>query len=169
VSGVYSAESGAMSKDVERVRAMCAAFEKNDGRRPRILVAKMGQDGHDRGQKVIASAFADLGFDVDIGPLFATPDEAARQAVENDVHIIGVSSLAASHLTLVPELTAALEKEGRGDIMIVVGGVIPPQDYPALTEAGAKAIFGPGTPIAEAAIDLLKKLGAEPKSQQAAE
>ncbi len=161
VSGVYTAEQGAMSKDVERVRAMCAAFEKNDGRRPRILVAKMGQDGHDRGQKVIASAFADLGFDVDIGPLFATPDEAARQAVENDVHIIGVSSLAASHLTLVPELVAALEKEGRGDIMIVVGGVIPPADYDALFEAGAKAVFGPGTNIAVAAADLLAKLNAE--------
>ena len=129
VSGVYTAEAGAMNKDVERVRRMCEAFAANDGRRPRILVAKMGQDGHDRGQKVIASAFADLGFDVDIGPLFATPDEAARQAVENDVHIIGVSSLAAGHLTLVPDLTAALEKEGRGDIMIVVGGVIPPADY----------------------------------------
>jgi methylmalonyl-CoA mutase len=161
VSGVYTAEQGAMSKDVERVRAMCAAFEKNDGRRPRILVAKMGQDGHDRGQKVIASAFADLGFDVDIGPLFATPDEAARQAVENDVHIIGVSSLAASHLTLVPELVAALEKEGRGDIMIVVGGVIPPADYEALFKAGAKAVFGPGTNIAVAAADLLGKLNAE--------
>jgi len=150
-----------MSKDVERVRALCAAFEKNDGRRPRILVAKMGQDGHDRGQKVIASAFADLGFDVDIGPLFATPDEAARQAVENDVHIIGISSLAASHLTLVPELTAALEKEGRGDIMIVVGGVIPPTDYDALFKAGAKAVFGPGTNIPAAAADLLAKLNAE--------
>ena len=119
-----------MSKDVERVRRMAEEFAANDGRRPRILVAKMGQDGHDRGQKVIASAFADLGFDVDIGPLFATPDEAARQAVENDVHIVGVSSLAAGHLTLVPDLTAALEKEGRDDIMIVVGGVIPPADYP---------------------------------------
>ena len=161
VSGVYTAETGAMSKDVDRVRAMCAAFEKNDGRRPRILVAKMGQDGHDRGQKVIASAFADLGFDVDIGPLFATPDEAARQAVENDVHILGVSSLAASHLTLVPELTAALEKEGRGDIMIVVGGVIPPADYDALFKAGAKAVFGPGTNIPKAAADLLAKLNAE--------
>jgi methylmalonyl-CoA mutase len=140
---------------------LCAAFEKDDGRRPRILVAKMGQDGHDRGQKVIASAFADLGFDVDIGPLFATPDEAARQAVENDVHIIGVSSLAASHLTLVPELVAALEKEGRGDIMIVVGGVIPPADYDALFAAGAKAVFGPGTNIPRAATDLLAKLNAE--------
>ena len=161
VSGVYSAEAGAMSKDVDRVRRMCEAFAANDGRRPRILVAKMGQDGHDRGQKVIASAFADLGFDVDIGPLFATPDEAARQAVENDVHIIGVSSLAAGHLTLVPDLTAALEKEGRGDIMIVVGGVIPPADYPALFAAGAKAVFGPGTNIPKAAADLLDKLNAE--------
>ena len=161
VSGVYTAEAGAMSKDVDRVRRMCEAFEKNDGRRPRILVAKMGQDGHDRGQKVIASAFADLGFDVDIGPLFATPDEAARQAVENDVHIIGVSSLAAGHLTLVPDLTAALEKEGRGDIMIVVGGVIPPADYPALYAAGAKAVFGPGTNIPRAAADLLDKLNAQ--------
>jgi len=161
VSGVYSAEAGAMSKDVERVRRMCEAFAANDGRRPRILVAKMGQDGHDRGQKVIASAFADLGFDVDIGPLFATPEEAARQAVENDVHILGVSSLAAGHLTLVPELAAALEKEGRGDIMIVVGGVIPPSDYDALFEAGAKAVFGPGTNIPRAAADLLDKLNAE--------
>ena len=161
VSGVYTAEAGAMSKDVERVRRMCEAFEKNDGRRPRILVAKMGQDGHDRGQKVIASAFADLGFDVDIGPLFATPDEAARQAVENDVHIVGVSSLAAGHLTLVPDLTAALEKQGRGDIMIVVGGVIPPADYDALFAAGAKAVFGPGTNIPRAAADLLDKLNAQ--------
>jgi methylmalonyl-CoA mutase len=150
-----------MSKAVERVRSACAAFEKNDGRRPRILVAKMGQDGHDRGQKVIASAFADLGFDVDIGPLFATPDEAARQAVENDVHIIGVSSLAAGHLTLVPELAAALKREGRGDIMIVVGGVIPPADYEALFKAGVQAVFGPGTNIPNAAGDLLDKLNAQ--------
>ena len=161
VSGVYTAEAGAMSKAVERVRSACAAFEKNDGRRPRILVAKMGQDGHDRGQKVIASAFADLGFDVDIGPLFATPDEAARQAVENDVHIIGVSSLAAGHLTLVPELAAALKREGRGDMMIVVGGVIPPADYEALFKAGAQAVFGPGTNIPNAAGDLLDKLNAQ--------
>jgi methylmalonyl-CoA mutase len=120
----------------------------------------MGQDGHDRGQKVIATAFADLGFDVDIGPLFATPEEAARQAVENDVHIIGVSSLAAGHLTLVPELRAALAKEGREDIMIVVGGVIPPGDYDALYSAGAKAVFGPGTNIPVAAADLIRKLDA---------
>ncbi|WP_332698282.1 cobalamin-dependent protein, partial [Bosea sp. (in: a-proteobacteria)] len=123
-----------------------------------ILVAKMGQDGHDRGQKVIASAFADLGFDVDIGPLFATPDEAARQGVENDVHIIGVSSLAAGHLTLVPELKAALARAGRPDIMIVVGGVIPPQDFETLREAGASAIFPPGTVIADAAEKLLEEL-----------
>ncbi len=161
VSGVYSTEAGSMAKDVDRVRRMCAAFEAADGRRPRILVAKMGQDGHDRGQKVIASAFADLGFDVDLGPLFATPDEAARQAVENDVHIVGVSSLAAGHLTLVPDLVAALEKEGRADIMIVVGGVIPPSDYDALHAAGATAVFGPGTNIPAAAADLLEKLNAK--------
>ncbi|PPC79481.1 MAG: methylmalonyl-CoA mutase, partial [Hyphomicrobium sp.] len=144
-----------------KVQALVEAFERNDGRRPRILIAKMGQDGHDRGQKVIASAFADLGFDVDIGPLFATPDEAARQAVENDVHVIGVSSLAAGHLTLVPDLKAALAKEGRDDIMIVVGGVIPPGDYDALMQAGAKAVFGPGTNIPEAAADLVQKLNAQ--------
>jgi methylmalonyl-CoA mutase len=161
VSGVYRAEAGGMSKDLARVMELVEAFEANDGRRPRILVAKVGQDGHDRGQKVIASAFADLGFDVDIGPLFSTPDEVARQAVENDVHIVGVSSLAAGHLTLVPELKAALTKEGRGDIMIVVGGVIPPGDYDALFKAGAKAVFGPGTNIAQAAADLLEKLNAQ--------
>jgi methylmalonyl-CoA mutase len=161
ISGVYSTEAGSMAKDVARVRAMCAAFEAADGRRPRILIAKMGQDGHDRGQKVIASAFADLGFDVDIGPLFATPDEAARQAVENDVHIVGVSSLAAGHLTLVPDLVAALEKEGRGDIMIVVGGVIPASDYDTLFKAGAQAVFGPGTNIPVAAADLIDKLNVQ--------
>jgi methylmalonyl-CoA mutase len=171
ITGVYRAEMGRMDGSLNRIKELIDGFETEHGRRPRILVAKMGQDGHDRGQKVIASAFADLGFDVDIGPLFQTPEEAARQAVENDVHIVGVSSLAAGHLTLVPALREALEEQGRGDIMVVVGGVIPPQDYPALYEAGAKAIFGPGTPIAEAAIDLLKKLGCDPKgnSQQAAE
>ena len=158
ISGVYKREVGTLSDAVKRVQAMVEAFEDNDGRRPRLLVAKMGQDGHDRGQKVIASAFADLGFDVDIGPLFATPDEAARQAVENDVHIVGVSSLAAGHLTLVPELKAALAKEGRPDIMIVVGGVIPPQDFQQLYDAGASAIFPPGTVIAEAAENLLNEL-----------
>ena len=160
VSGVYRSEAGSMTSALGKVQGLVEGFERNDGRRPRILIAKIGQDGHDRGQKVIATAFADLGFDVDIGPLFSTPDEVARQAVENDVHIVGVSSLAAGHLTLVPELRAALEKEGRGDIMIVVGGVIPPADYPALFEAGAKAVFGPGTNIAEAAADLLVKLNA---------
>src|SRR6186713_2397904 len=160
ITGVYKREVG-MTGAVERVRTVVEAFESAEGRRPRLLVAKIGQDGHDRGQKVIASAFADLGFDVDIGPLFATPSEAARQAVENDVHILGVSSLAAGHLTLVPDLAAALEKEGRGDIMIVVGGVIPPADYPALFAAGAKAVFGPGTNIPRAAADLLDKLNAE--------
>jgi methylmalonyl-CoA mutase len=158
ISGVYRQEAGAMNDAVTRVLRSVAKFETDEGRRPRILVAKIGQDGHDRGQKVIASAFADLGFDVDIGPLFATPDEAARQAVENDVHIVGVSSLAAGHLTLVPELKAALAKEGRGDIMIVVGGVVPPQDYDALKAAGAEAIFGPGTVIAEAAGTLVAAL-----------
>jgi methylmalonyl-CoA mutase len=160
ISGVYRSEAGAMNNDVTKVLALVDEFEKNDGRRPRILIAKMGQDGHDRGQKVIASAFADLGFDVDIGPLFATPEEAARQAVENDVHVIGVSSLTAGHLTLVPDLRGALQKEGRDDIMIVVGGVIPPSDYQALFDAGAKAVFGPGTNIPEAAADLIAKLNA---------
>jgi methylmalonyl-CoA mutase len=147
-----------MTDAVARVQKLVADFEQDEGRRPRILVAKIGQDGHDRGQKVIASAFADLGFDVDVGPLFATPSEAARQAVENDVHVIGVSSLAAGHLTLVPEVKAELEKQGRGDIMIVVGGVVPPQDYEALKKAGAEAIFPPGTVIAEAAEELVKSL-----------
>jgi methylmalonyl-CoA mutase len=171
ITGVYKAEIGRMDGSLTRIKELIDSFETEHGRRPRILVAKMGQDGHDRGQKVIASAFADLGFDVDIGPLFQTPEEAAVQAVENDVHIVGVSSLAAGHLTLVPALREALEEQGRGDIMIVVGGVIPPQDYPALYAAGAKAIFGPGTPIAFAAIDLLQKLGAKAasKSKQAAE
>jgi methylmalonyl-CoA mutase len=158
ISGVYKREAGAMSDAIERVRRLVEEFERDDGRRPRILVAKMGQDGHDRGQKVIASAFADLGFDVDIGPLFATPAEAARQAIENDVHIVGVSSLAAGHLTLVPELKRELERYGRPDIMIVVGGVVPPQDYDTLHEAGASAIFPPGTVIAEAAEKLIAEL-----------
>jgi methylmalonyl-CoA mutase len=155
LSGVYKV---GMTEAVARVQKLVTAFETDEGRRPRILVAKIGQDGHDRGQKVIASAFADLGFDVDIGPLFATPAEAARQAVENDVHVVGVSSLAAGHLTLVPEVKAELEKQGRDDIMIVVGGVVPPQDYEALKKAGAEAIFPPGTVIAEAAEELVKSL-----------
>ncbi|MBG6206157.1 methylmalonyl-CoA mutase [Labrenzia sp. EL_126] len=161
IAGVYKREAGAMSGTMEKVQKLVEAFEDNDGRRPRILVAKMGQDGHDRGQKVIASAFADLGFDVDIGPLFQTPEEAARQAVENDVHVVGVSSLAAGHLTLVPALKKALADEGREDIMIVVGGVVPPQDYDELFRSGASAIFPPGTVIAEAAVGLIGKLNAQ--------
>jgi methylmalonyl-CoA mutase len=157
ITGVYKREVG-MTGAVERVRVAVEAFEAAEGRRPRLLVAKIGQDGHDRGQKVIASAFADLGFDVDIGPLFATPQEAARQAVENDVHILGVSSLAAAHLTLVPELKKELAAQGRDDIMIVVGGVVPSQDYETLMKAGAEAIFPPGTVISEAAEKLLKTL-----------
>ena len=156
ISGVYRKELGA--KNVEKVLKLVEAFAEKEGRRPRILIAKMGQDGHDRGQKVIASAFADLGFDVDIGPLFQTPEEAAKQAVENDVHIIGASSLAAGHLTLVPALKTELKRLGREDIMVVVGGVIPPQDFDALYKAGAAAIFPPGTVIGDAAIGLLEKL-----------
>ncbi|MFF3666650.1 methylmalonyl-CoA mutase [Microtetraspora malaysiensis] len=155
ISGVYREEVG---QGVDEVRAACAEFEKAEGRRPRILVAKMGQDGHDRGQKVIATGFADLGFDVDVGPLFQTPEEVARQAVEADVHIVGVSSLAAGHLTLVPSLKRALHDLGADDVMIVVGGVIPPGDFDALREAGAAAIFPPGTVIADAALDLLRAL-----------
>jgi len=158
ISGVYSGEVGETSSAVTGVRGRTQAFLDREGRRPRILIAKMGQDGHDRGQKVIASAFADLGFDVDIGPLFQTPEETARAAVENDVHVIGASSLAAGHLTLVPALRAALAALGRPDILVVVGGVVPPDDYAALYEAGAVAIFGPGTVIAEAATSLLDRL-----------
>ncbi|MFI5012995.1 MAG: methylmalonyl-CoA mutase [Hyphomicrobiales bacterium] len=158
ISGVYKREAGMENAAVKRVLDLTAAFAAQDGRRPRILIAKMGQDGHDRGQKVIASAFADLGFDVDIGPLFATPEEAARQAVENDVHIVGVSTLAAGHLTLVPELKRALAAKGRPDIMVAVGGVVPTQDFEALYAAGASAIFPPGTVIAEAAEKLIAEL-----------
>ena len=143
---------------IEETRAATAEFEHAQGRRPRILVAKMGQDGHDRGQKVIATAFADLGFDVDVGALFQTPAEVARQAVEADVHIVGVNSLAAGHLTLVPALRDELAAQGRPDILIVVGGVIPAQDFDELRAAGAAAIFPPGTVIAEAAQDLLRVL-----------
>ena len=158
VSGIYTSEVGKDNEMTNAVSHLVDNFQNSEGRRPRILIAKMGQDGHDRGQKVIASAFADLGFDVDIGPLFQTPEEVAKQAIENDVHIIGASSLAAGHLTLVPELKKSLISLGRGDIMIVVGGVIPEQDFAELYDAGATAIFPPGTVIAEAAADLLKKL-----------
>jgi methylmalonyl-CoA mutase len=167
ITGVYKREVG-MTGAVERVRRLVENFENAEGRRPRLLVAKIGQDGHDRGQKVIASAFADLGFDVDIGPLFATPQEAARQAVENDVHILGISSLAAAHLTLVPELKKELASQSRDDIMIVVGGVVPPQDYDELYKAGAEAIFPPGTVIAEAAEKLLHSLNRRLGHEQAA-
>ena len=158
ISGVYRGEAGAGNDRMLKVQGMVDAFAEAEGRRPRILVAKMGQDGHDRGQKVIASAFADLGFDVDLGDLFATPEEAADQAVANDVHIVGVSSLAAGHMTLVPALKSALQERGRGDIMVVVGGVIPAQDFDALRDMGADAIFPPGTMIPDAAEKLLNDL-----------
>mgnify|MGYP000129676951 CR=1 FL=1 len=157
LAGVYGA---AYQGDEEfmSIKNKVETFAENHGRRPRMLVVKMGQDGHDRGQKVVATAFADMGFDVDIGPLFQTPEEAAKQAVENDAHIVAASSLAAGHLTLVPELKEELKKLGREDILIVVGGVIPPQDFDALYDAGAAAIFPPGTVIAESANLLLDKL-----------
>jgi len=158
ISGVYLSETGPGAEAPDRVIAMTRAFAENEGRAPRILVAKMGQDGHDRGQKIIASAFADLGFDVEIGPLFATPEEVAARAAEGQVHIVGVSSLAAGHLALVPALKTALGRLGLDATMIVVGGVIPAQDFAALREAGADAIFPPGTVIAEAAQDLLERL-----------
>ena len=157
ISGVYRDEVGKASNIASAIE-LVEKFAEADGRRPRILVAKMGQDGHDRGQKVIATAFADIGFDVDVGSLFSTPEEVARQAADNDVHVVGVSSLAAGHLTLVPALREALDEVGRPDIMIVVGGVIPPGDFEALYEAGAAAIYPPGTVIADAAIGLLNKL-----------
>ncbi|TDD88035.1 methylmalonyl-CoA mutase [Actinomadura rubrisoli] len=159
ISGVYRDEAG-RAGSIDRARAAAAAFEEAEGRRPRILVAKMGQDGHDRGQKVIATGFADLGFDVDVGPLFQTPGEVARQAVEADVHVVGVNSLAAGHLTLVPALREELAALGRDDIMIVVGGVVPPGDFDELRAAGAAAIFGPGTVLADAALGLLDELTA---------
>jgi methylmalonyl-CoA mutase len=161
ISGVYRSEAGESNTSVDEVLAATARFEEQEGRRPRILVAKMGQDGHDRGQKVVVSAFADLGFDVDVGPLFSTPEEVAQQAVDADVHIVGVNSLAAGHLTLVPALKQALEDLGARDTMIVVGGVIPPDDIPVLEEMGAAAVFPPGTVIADAAIGLLDKLTTE--------
>ena len=163
ISGVYRDEAG-RSPAVARALAATDEFAQQQGRRPRILVAKVGQDGHDRGQKVIVTAFADLGFDVDVGPLFATPQEVARQAADADVHVVGVSSLAAGHLTLVPALRDALADVGRPDIMIVVGGVIPPGDVPELKTAGAAAVFGPGTVIADAAVDLVHQLTASLRS-----
>lgn len=160
ISGVYRDEAGSVS-NISKAMELVEKFAENEGRRPRILVAKMGQDGHDRGQKVISTAFADIGFDVDVGPLFQTPEEVANQAADNDVHVVGVSSLAAGHLTLVPALREALAAAGRPDIMIVVGGVIPPGDFDELYEAGAAAIFPPGTVIADAASGLLEKLAVQ--------
>jgi len=157
VSGVYSSEFSDVEQ-IHHVRALADAFAAQEGRRPRILVAKIGQDGHDRGAKVVATAFADLGFDVDIGSLFQTPEEVARQAVENDVHVVGVSSLAAGHKTLLPQLVEELRKLGRDDIMVVIGGVIPAQDYDFLRAHGAAMIFGPGTIIPVAAEKLLHEL-----------
>ena len=157
MSGVYGAAFG-RDENWQALRGDIEVFEAEEGRRPRILIAKLGQDGHDRGARVIATAFADLGFDVDVGPLFQTPEEAARQAIENDVHVVGVSTLAAAHKTLVPALTKALHEAGGNDILIVVGGVIPGQDYEFLKRAGAAAVFGPGTVIAQAARQVLQAI-----------
>jgi methylmalonyl-CoA mutase len=157
INNVYSSEYAKMD-DIEQVRALTDKFAELEGRRPRILVAKMGQDGHDRGAKVVATAYADMGFDVDVGPLFQTPEETARQAVENDVHIIGISSLAGGHKTLLPKLMEELKKYGREDIIVTVGGVIPPQDYEFLYQNGAAAIFGPGTKLPESAKLVMEKL-----------
>jgi methylmalonyl-CoA mutase len=159
ISGVYSGAMGDDSEELQATREATARFAEQEGRRPRLLVAKMGQDGHDRGAKVIATGFADMGFDVDVGPLFQTPEEVARQAVENDVHVVGASTLAAGHLTLVPELRDALAALGRPDILIVAGGVIPPEDHEAVRAGGASCIFGPGTRLTEAAMELLGILG----------
>jgi methylmalonyl-CoA mutase len=157
ISGVYSSESK-NDESFKKACKMADRFAETEGRRPRIMIAKMGQDGHDRGAKVVATGYADMGFDVDIGPLFQTPAEAARQAVENDVHVLGVSSLAAGHKTLVPQVIEELKKLGREDIMVIVGGVIPPQDYEFLYKAGAAAIFGPGSVISDCAIKMLEIL-----------
>ena len=157
ISGVYSASAG-NAEEFQKARSMVLDFETEEGRRPRILVAKMGQDGHDRGAKVIATALADIGFDVDIGPLFQTPAEVAKFAVESDVHIVGVSSLAAGHMTLVPELIDELRRTGHEDVLVVAGGVIPPQDYEFLYKAGVSEIFGPGTVVSVAAQRMLKAI-----------
>ena len=154
---MYSADAKD-NASFKKAQELCEEFAKLEGRQPRIMIAKMGQDGHDRGAKVVATGYADLGFDVDMGPLFQTPAESAKQAVENDVHIVGVSSLAAGHKTLVPQIIEELKKLGREDIMVVVGGVIPPQDYDFLYKAGAAAIFGPGSIISESATKMLELL-----------
>jgi methylmalonyl-CoA mutase len=157
ISGVYSSESR-NDKDFQKAKELCEKFAKLEGRQPRIMIAKLGQDGHDRGAKVVATGYADLGFDVDVGPLFQTPAEAAKQAVENDVHVLGISSLAAGHKTLVPLVIAELKKLGREDIMVIAGGVIPSQDYDFLYKAGVVAIFGPGTSVAKAGRKILEIL-----------
>jgi methylmalonyl-CoA mutase len=157
ISGVYSSETKGDAV-FQKAQQLAGEFARKEGRQPRIMVAKMGQDGHDRGAKVVATGYADCGFDVDMGPLFQTPEEAARQAVENDVHVLGVSSLAAGHKTLVPQVIAELKKLGRDDILVIAGGVIPAQDYDFLYQAGVAAIFGPGTPVSRAAITILELL-----------
>jgi methylmalonyl-CoA mutase len=166
VSGVYGA-AFATDAPWAGLKAEIEAFAAEEGRRPRIMVAKLGQDGHDRGAKIIATGFADLGFDVDIGPLFQTPEEAARQAIENDVHVVGISTLAAGHKTLVPQLVAALRAQGAHEVVVVVGGVIPPQDYDFLKASGVAAVFGPGTVIANAAREVLAAVHAA-RGRQAA-
>ncbi|MDR2622044.1 MAG: methylmalonyl-CoA mutase family protein, partial [Dysgonamonadaceae bacterium] len=160
ISGVYSSETKG-DETFGKASELAEKFARKEGRQPRIMVAKMGQDGHDRGAKVVATGYADCGFDVDMGPLFQTPEEAARQAVENDVHVLGVSSLAAGHKTLVPQVIAELKKLGREDILVIAGGVIPPQDYDFLYKSGVAAIFGPGTSVARAAVAILELLLAE--------
>jgi len=157
MSGVYSSEYRS-DNDLEKAKALVARFAEKEGRQPRIMVAKMGQDGHDRGAKVVSTGYADIGFDVDIGPLFQTPEEAAKQAVENDVHVLGISSLAAGHKTLVPQVIKELKILGREDILVIAGGVIPPQDYQFLYDSGVAAIFGPGTSVAKAAKQILEVL-----------
>jgi methylmalonyl-CoA mutase len=157
VTGVYAAAYDS-AEGWDQLKAEIAAFAGQQGRRPRVMIAKLGQDGHDRGAKVVATAFADLGFDVDIGPLFQTPEECARQAIENDVHAVGVSTLAAGHKTLVPAIIAALKQQGADDIVVFVGGVIPKQDYEFLYDAGVKGIYGPGTPIPASAKDVLEQI-----------
>jgi methylmalonyl-CoA mutase len=157
ISGAYSSEYKS-DKDFEEARILVARFAEKEGRQPRIMIAKVGQDGHDRGAKVVSTGYADIGFDVDIGPLFQTPAEAAKQAVENDVHILGISSLAAGHKTLIPQVIDELKKLGREDILVIAGGVIPPQDYKFLYEAGVTAIFGPGSSVSKAAKQILEVL-----------
>jgi methylmalonyl-CoA mutase len=166
LSGVYASEYRE-EREMQDVRRAADELARREGRRPRILVAKLGQDGHDRGARVVASAFADLGFDVDVGPLFQTPEEAARQAVENDVHVVGISSLAAGHRALLPKLVAELERLGRADIAVIAGGVIPDADREELLRAGACAVFGPGTPIPEAAREVLAILSERAGSRPA--